>query len=82
MKDFLSFSEELRTAADKVSSVPVSRPSLVGEYPDLDACYAQILRDTAETCDAVARHGLEPDEHAHWLASALAAARKINGAES
>ncbi|MFJ9101350.1 hypothetical protein ACIRJM_23115 [Streptomyces sp. NPDC102405] len=74
--------DELRAAADKLAPVPEVRPTLVGEYPDLDACYAQLLRDTAETVDAVVRHGLAVDEHAHWLQAALAAARKINGGRS
>lgn len=71
--------DELRAAADKVAPEPETRPALTGEYPDLDACYAQIFRDTATACDAVTRHGVTPDENALWLAPALAAARAING---
>lgn len=71
--------EELRAAADKVAPALEIRPSLTGEYPDLEACYAQMLRDTAETCDAVTRHGITVDERADWLVPALAAARRING---
>lgn len=70
--------DELRKAADKVAPEPETPPRLTDEYPDVDACYAHLLRTTAETCDAVTRHGLELDESAHWLAPALAAARKLN----
>jgi hypothetical protein len=70
--------EELRAAADKLAPPTNTPPTLTGEYPDLDACYARILRTTAETCDAVTRHGVKPDETAQWLAPALAAARAIN----
>jgi len=73
--------DELRAAADKLAPETETPPTLTGEYPDLDACYAHLLRTTAETCDAVTRHGLDLDEAAHWLAPALAAARKINGGE-
>jgi hypothetical protein len=73
--------DELRTAADTLAPEPDQPPTLTGDYPDVDACYAHLLRTTAETCDAVTRHGLTLDEHAHWLAPALAAARKINGGE-
>jgi hypothetical protein len=72
--------DELRAAADKLAPTPATAPTLTGEYPDLDACYAHLLRTTAETCDAVTRHGLDLDESAHWLAPALAAARRINAA--
>ncbi|MFE8961783.1 hypothetical protein [Streptomyces iakyrus] len=71
---------ELRAAADKLAPESDTAPTLTGEYPDLDACYAHILRTTAETCDAVTRHGVTPDETALWLAPALAAARQINAA--
>jgi hypothetical protein len=77
----MTAADELRTAADKLAPESATRPTLTGEYPDLDACYAQLLRDTAETVDAVIRHGLEVDETAHWLQAALAAARKINGGQ-
>jgi hypothetical protein len=73
--------DELRAAADKVAPETHERPTLTGEYPDLDACYAQIFRDTATACDAVTRYGVEPDETASWLAPALAAARAINGGQ-
>ncbi|GGW98948.1 hypothetical protein [Streptomyces chartreusis] len=73
--------EELRAAADTLAPATDTSPSLAVEYPDLDACYAHMLRTTAETCDAVTRHGLDLDETAHWLAPALAAARQINGAD-
>jgi hypothetical protein len=70
--------DELRAAADKLAPPSEEPPTLAGEYPDLDACYAHLLRSTAETVDAVIRHGLNVDESAHWLAPALAAARRIN----
>jgi hypothetical protein len=72
--------DELRTAADKLSPPSTTPPTLTGQYPDLDACYAYLLRTTAETCDAVTRHGVEVDQTAHWLAPALGAARAINAA--
>lgn len=75
----MTIADELRAAADKVAPPPVARPSLADQYPDLDACYAQIFRDAAETCDVVTRHGIEVDERADWLVPTLAAARKING---
>lgn len=71
--------DELRAAADKLAPPSPTPPSLTEPYPDLDACYAYLLRTTAETCDAVTRHGVEVDVTAHWLAPALAAARAING---
>ena len=74
----LNPADELRAAADKLGPEPAKPPTLTGDYPDLDACYAHLLRTTAETCDAVTRHGLDLDETAHWLAPALAAARRIN----
>lgn len=74
--------DELRAAADRLAPQPQTPPTLTGDYPDLDACYAQLLRNTAETIDAVLRHGLSVDESAHWLAPALAAARQINAASS
>lgn len=77
----MTIADELRAAADKVAPPAADRPSLADEYPDLDACYAQMLRDAAETCDAVTRHGITVDERAHWLVPALAAARKINGGQ-
>lgn len=70
--------EELRRAADTLSPETASQPSLAVEYPDLDACYAHMLRSVAETCDAVTRHGVTLDTTALWLAPALAAARRIN----
>jgi len=73
--------DELKAAADKLAPEPSQPPKLTDDYPDLEACYAHLLRTTAETCDAVTRHGLDLDESAHWLAPALAAARKINGGE-
>jgi hypothetical protein len=73
--------DELRTAADKIAPEPETPPTLTDEYPDLDACYAQMLRTVADTCDSVTRHGLEIDETAYWLAPSLAAARKINGGD-
>lgn len=77
----MTIADELRAAADKVAPAPKARPNLADEYSDLDACYAQILRDAAETCDAVTRHGIEIDERADWLVPTLAAARKINGGQ-
>lgn len=74
--------DELRAAADKLAPQPEEPPTLTGEYPDLGACYAHLLRNTAETVDAVIRHGLDVDESAHWLAPALAAARRINEQET
>lgn len=74
----MSPADELRAAADKVAPEPETRPSLADEYPDLDACYAQLLRDAATACDAVTSRGVQVDESAFWLAPALAAARKIN----
>ncbi|GAA1431746.1 hypothetical protein GCM10009601_51350 [Streptomyces thermospinosisporus] len=74
--------DELRQAADKLAPQTAEPPTLTGEYPDIDACYAHILRTTAETCDAVTRHGVTPDENALWLAPALAAARRINAASA
>jgi hypothetical protein len=74
--------DELRAAAEKLAPQTDQPPTLTGEHPDLDACYAHILRTTAETCDAVTRHGVTPDENAQWLAPALAAARAINGSAS
>ncbi|MEH0631752.1 hypothetical protein [Streptomyces stelliscabiei] len=74
--------DELRTAADRLAPEPQTPPTLSGDYPDLDACYAHLLRSTAETVDAVLRRGLSVDESAHWLAPALAAARTINAAAS
>lgn len=72
--------QELRAAADKLAPETDTVPTLKGEYPDLDACYAHLLRSTAETADAVARHLGQVDESAHWLAPALAVARRINAA--
>lgn len=76
----MTIAEELFTAADKIAPEPETPPTLTGEYPDLDACYAEILRSTARTVEAVLRHRPDAlDENAHWLAPALAAARQING---
>lgn len=72
--------EELRAAANRLAPEPETPPTLTGDYPDIDACYAHLLRTTAETCDAVTRHGIDLDESAHWLFPALAAARQINAA--
>lgn len=73
--------EELLTAADKLSPETDQPPTLTGEYPNLDACYAELLRSTARTVEAVTRHRPDAlDVTAHWLAPALAAARAINGA--
>lgn len=77
----MTIADELRAAADKVAPAPATRPSLADQYPNLDACYAQIFRDAAETCDAVTRHGIAIDERADWLVPTLAAARKINEAQ-
>jgi len=71
--------QELRAAADKLAPEPEQPPTLTGDYPNLDACYAHLLRTTAETCDMVEGHGLELVEDVFWLAPALAAARQING---
>ena len=73
--------ETLRAAANALAPETSETPTLTGEYPDVDACYAHILRTTALTCDAVTRHGVTPDENALWLAPALAAARAILGSE-
>jgi hypothetical protein len=73
--------DELRAAANKIAPPSDTPPTLTEQHPDLDACYAWLLRTTAETCDAVTRHGVEVDLHAHWLAPALAAARAINGGQ-
>lgn len=73
--------DELRTAAAKIAPEPETPPKLTDEYPDLDACYAHMLRTVADTCDAVTRHGVTLDESAFWLAPSLAAARKINAGE-
>jgi hypothetical protein len=75
----MSAADELRTAADKLAPATRTPPTLAGDYPDLDACYAHMLRTTAETVDAVTRHGIDVDESAFWLAPSLAAARRING---
>lgn len=71
--------DELRAAADKLAPESVTPPTLTGEYPDLDACYAHLLRVTANTYDAANRgRPGAVDETAYWLAPALAAARRIN----
>ena len=71
--------DELRAAADRISPDAAEVPDLAAEYPDLDAAYAHLLRNTAETVDAVLRHRPDAlDVNAHWLAPALAAARLIN----
>jgi hypothetical protein len=76
----MTIAEELRAAADRLAPEPETPPTLTGEYPDLDACYAELLRSTARTVEAVVRHRPDAiDESAHWLAPALAAARTING---
>ncbi|MEU0831261.1 hypothetical protein [Streptomyces sp. NPDC005969] len=72
--------DELRAAADRLAPESDEQSTLTGDYPDLDACYAHLLRNTALTVDTVAKY--RPDainENAHWLAPALAAARQING---
>lgn len=76
----MTIADELRAAAEKLAPESDTVPTLTGEYPDLDACFAHLLRSTAETVDAVARHlgEHEVDESAHWLAPALTAARRIN----
>lgn len=73
--------DELRQAADTLSPATDTAPTLTGEYPDLDACYAHMLRSAADTYDAATkgRPGAV-DESAYWLAPALAAARRINSA--
>jgi hypothetical protein len=40
--------DELRTAADKLAPAIDTAPSLTVEYPNLDACYAHMLRTPAE----------------------------------
>jgi hypothetical protein len=70
--------DELRAAADRLAPEPETPPTLTGEHPDLDACYAELLRSTARTVEAVLRHRPDAiDETAHWLAPALAVARQL-----
>ncbi|NUS76681.1 MAG: hypothetical protein HOV70_10840 [Streptomyces sp.] len=72
--------DQLRAAADMLGPEPSTPVDLTAEYPDLNAAYGQLLRNTAETVDAVARHCPEAlDETAHWLAPALAVARQLLG---
>jgi len=82
MTDQPTPADELRQAADKLSPATDTVPTLTGEYPDLDACYAHMLRSAAATYDAATkgRPGAV-DESAYWLAPALAAARRINNAQ-
>jgi hypothetical protein len=71
--------DELRAAADCLAPEATSPPTLTGEYPNLDACYADLLRNTANTIEAVQRkHPDAIDPQAGWIAPALAAARRIN----
>lgn len=73
--------QELRAAADQIAAEPEARPTLTGEYPSVDACLAQMLRDAANVYDAAVR--ARPDglvnEDEFWLKGNLALARRING---
>lgn len=81
MTDQPTPADELRQAADKLSPATDTAPTLTGEYPDLDACYAHMLRSAADTYDAATKGRPDAvDESAYWLAPALAAARRINNA--
>lgn len=75
--------DELRAAATKLADEPDTRPTLTEEYPSVDACLAQMLRDAANVYDAAvrARSDGRVNEDEFWLKGNLALARRINGGQ-